>query len=78
MMVGCIIPSDDAQTRTAIVAMAAICQNGYELLHHLPDSVDLAIHLTYVCSNLLKIHFVVRHLRVMKISSMLKMTSLKG
>ena len=33
---------DSAQARTSIVAMAAIFYHDFELLHHLPHSVDLA------------------------------------
>ena len=33
---------DSAQARMSIVAMTTICQYGFELLHHLPYSVDLA------------------------------------
>ena len=43
---------DNTQARVSIVSMAAICQDGFELLHHLPHSVDLATSNLHVFQSL--------------------------
>jgi len=70
---------NNAQAGMSIIAAAAVCQYGFKPLWHLPYSIDLATCDLHVFQSLEgSLCGVGRHLRVMKMLSVPKITSLNG